>query len=43
MDDLYDEENFADAFYQASTELKEKREIHGKILNDFIMANDIER
>ena len=43
MEDLFDTESFAEVFFRAATEPKEKRQAHGKVLNDFIMANDIER
>jgi hypothetical protein len=43
VEDLYDADKFADIFYQAAIEPKEQRQRHGKVLNEFIMANDIER
>ncbi|CAK5081705.1 unnamed protein product [Meloidogyne enterolobii] len=43
VDDLFDVEAFAEVFHKALTEIREQRERHGKVLNDFIMANDIER
>jgi hypothetical protein len=43
VEDLFDTESFAEVFFRAATEPKEKRQAHGKVLNDFIMANDIER
>uniref|UniRef100_A0A1I8B9V0 alpha,alpha-trehalose-phosphate synthase (UDP-forming) n=1 Tax=Meloidogyne hapla TaxID=6305 RepID=A0A1I8B9V0_MELHA len=43
VDDLFDVEAFAEVFHKALIEVREQRERHGKVLNDFIMANDIER
>ncbi|KAI1727493.1 glycosyltransferase family 20 domain-containing protein [Ditylenchus destructor] len=43
VEDVYDVERYADAFYAAATESEESRAVHGHRLNEFIMANDIER
>uniref|UniRef100_A0A914HC34 alpha,alpha-trehalose-phosphate synthase (UDP-forming) n=1 Tax=Globodera rostochiensis TaxID=31243 RepID=A0A914HC34_GLORO len=43
VEDLFDAETFADAFHSAAMETKEDRHRHGNVLNEFIMANDIER
>uniref|UniRef100_A0A915E0S4 alpha,alpha-trehalose-phosphate synthase (UDP-forming) n=1 Tax=Ditylenchus dipsaci TaxID=166011 RepID=A0A915E0S4_9BILA len=43
VEDVYDTEKYADAFYAAATEPEESRARHGHRLNEFIMANDIER
>lgn len=40
---LYDLDEYSDAFYQAATEDLESRHANGTRLHDFIMANDIER
>uniref|UniRef100_A0A0N5C3U1 alpha,alpha-trehalose-phosphate synthase (UDP-forming) n=1 Tax=Strongyloides papillosus TaxID=174720 RepID=A0A0N5C3U1_STREA len=40
---LFDVDEFADAIYNATMEDKETRSKHGKKLNEFILANDIER
>uniref|UniRef100_A0A0N4ZCB8 alpha,alpha-trehalose-phosphate synthase (UDP-forming) n=1 Tax=Parastrongyloides trichosuri TaxID=131310 RepID=A0A0N4ZCB8_PARTI len=40
---MFDIDEFADAIYKAAIESKEVRSAHGKKLNEFIMANDIER
>uniref|UniRef100_A0A183BTQ7 T6PP_N domain-containing protein n=1 Tax=Globodera pallida TaxID=36090 RepID=A0A183BTQ7_GLOPA len=43
VEDLFDTEAFADSFHTAAVETKETRHRHGNVLNEFIMANDIER
>uniref|UniRef100_A0AC35TYY1 T6PP_N domain-containing protein n=1 Tax=Rhabditophanes sp. KR3021 TaxID=114890 RepID=A0AC35TYY1_9BILA len=43
IEDLFNVDEFADALYAAATESIEIRSAHGKKLNEFIMANDIER
>uniref|UniRef100_A0A914HFI8 alpha,alpha-trehalose-phosphate synthase (UDP-forming) n=1 Tax=Globodera rostochiensis TaxID=31243 RepID=A0A914HFI8_GLORO len=43
VEDLFDTEAFADSFHTAAVETKENRHRHGNVLNEFIMANDIER
>lgn len=43
VEDLFNTEEFADAFHSAAVETKEDRHRHGLVLNEFIMANDIER
>ncbi|CAI4231008.1 unnamed protein product [Auanema sp. JU1783] len=43
VDNLYDVEVYADTFYQAALETQEVRSKHGHRLNEFILANDIER
>jgi trehalose-6-phosphate synthase len=41
--DLYDVESYARALHSAAIEKSAIRAAHGKRLNEFIMANDIER
>jgi trehalose-6-phosphate synthase len=41
--DVYNIDEYADAFYRAATEPEDVRARHGKKLHEFIMANDIER
>uniref|UniRef100_A0AC35FDQ1 Trehalose-6-phosphate phosphatase helical bundle domain-containing protein n=1 Tax=Panagrolaimus sp. PS1159 TaxID=55785 RepID=A0AC35FDQ1_9BILA len=41
--DVYDVDDYCDAFYRAATEPEDIRAKHGKKLHEFIMANDIER
>ncbi|TMS33386.1 hypothetical protein L596_001134 [Steinernema carpocapsae] len=43
IDNVYDVEAYADAFYAAAIETPEVRARHGQRLHKFIMANDIER
>ncbi|CAB3405547.1 unnamed protein product [Caenorhabditis bovis] len=43
IENVFDVESYCDAFHQAALESEEVRAIHGKRLNEFIMANDIER
>ncbi|KAK0393542.1 hypothetical protein QR680_000265 [Steinernema hermaphroditum] len=43
IENVYDVEAYADAFYTAAIESPEVRRKHGKRLHEFIMANDIER
>ncbi|KAL3083423.1 hypothetical protein niasHS_011225 [Heterodera schachtii] len=43
VEDLFDTEAFANSFHAAAVEAKEDRIRHGTVLNEFIMANDIER
>lgn len=43
VNDVYNVDDYADAFYHAATEPIDVRARHGHKLNEFIMANDIER
>ena len=43
VSDVYNVDHYADAFYAAATEPEDQRARHGHRLNEFIMANDIER
>uniref|UniRef100_A0A7E4UZC4 alpha,alpha-trehalose-phosphate synthase (UDP-forming) n=1 Tax=Panagrellus redivivus TaxID=6233 RepID=A0A7E4UZC4_PANRE len=43
VSDVYDVDSYADAFYNAAIEPEDERARHGHRLNEFIMANDIER